>query len=333
LLAACSSPQGNPFAAVVRLVEPPASCQVVFSSNLYAATPDALPEIFCVGANGAPERLTFCNVSPSACAMLEMAPAPDGRRAIVRRVLADTNGDGHLDAADGVTLTYLDLTRGALADLVGADLQVSGLDWSPSRELLVYSALGAGEREDLFRRELGAAIESANLTTSAATGEARPRFDRTGDMALYARDDGDGKSTIWAFFAPSRQIQLSRGGSGGEHLAGSPYSVGADTDPVASPDNTEILFRRLTAVGSDGRGYWDLLVVDIAGGDPQEVAAGPVNRGAPDWGSQGIVFPETNPSAGTTALVRVDESGRRSVLLTVPAGYTLAHPRWLGASR
>ncbi len=334
-LAACSSSETNPFRDFFRMVEPSAACQIVFSSNVYAASPGAPPDIYCVGLGATPpERLTFCGAELASCALIEIAPAPDRQRAAARRIINDSDGDGRLSASDAAVLTYLDLAHGVHSDLVSAERFVSGIDWSPAGEVLLFAARGEGGREDLFRRDVGAGAEDVNLTSSADVTERRPRFSPTGDSAFFARETEDGKSTIWVFSSANRQRQLSFGGAGETLLPGTSYVVGADTDPAPSPDGAGVVFRRLTAVGANARGLWDLFVIPSDGsGEPQPLVTGPMERGAADWGSGGIVFAESDPATGGTALVVVDAGGGgRRVLAAAPPGYTLASPRWLAAA-
>ena len=106
--------------------------------------------------------------------------------------------------------------------------------------------------------------------------------------------------------------------------------MGSDADPAFAPDGRSIVFRRLTGTGNGGLGTWDVLTVRNDGTGLAVVASGPAFRGAPDWGTQGIVFAEVDVAAGTAQLVvtQPDGSGRRSIL-SVPAALQISNPRWL----
>jgi hypothetical protein len=63
------------------------------------------------------------------------------------------------------------------------------------------------------------------------------------------------------------------------------------------------------------------------------IATGPLFRGAPDWGSNGIVFVETDAAADRSDLVLLSADGAtRTVLRTEPAGDRMGGPRWLPGS-
>ena len=122
-------------------------------------------------------------------------------------------------------------------------------------------------------------------------------------------------------------LQLTEGGPGSARLEGTPYIVGSDTDPSFAPDNSLVVFRRLTGIG-DGRGTWDIMTVNPNDGTLAVLASGPSYRGPPDWGPGGIAFAEPDPSGGSRiAIIRPD--GSMSYPVTVGAGFNVANPRWL----
>jgi hypothetical protein len=64
------------------------------------------------------------------------------------------------------------------------------------------------------------------------------------------------------------------------------------------------------------------------------IATGPVFRGAPDWGSEGLLYVETDAAASRSELVVLQPDGSgRQVLRTEDAGYRMGAPRWLAAPR
>jgi len=329
-LPACSSTPDNPFADIIRTVPPSAAAAIIFTSNSYANAAGAPRELYAVEASGAGvTRLTFCNVDPRRCDTSDAAPAPDRQRMAILRTSTDTNSDGRLTAADGQALVVVDLARAIEAQLLPQTSRVGGVDWSRGGEVLVYSADGEGALEDLFRVDPNGA-NNRNLTASAPVRERRPRIDPTGSTAVYERIEADGLGQIVIFSTPLSQQRITTGGTPGPALADTPYMVGSDADPDYSPDGRTVVFRRLTDVGNGGLGTWDIMTVRGDGTPPVVVATGPVFRGAPDWGAQGIVFTETDVAAGTTQLVVIqpDGSGRRAVL-SVPATQDIANPRWL----
>lgn len=327
LLGGCAKDYPNPFANASQTFLPPAQAALVFTSNAYAAQPGAPREVFAVNEDGSGlTRLTFCAGDAARCDSAEAASASDRRRMAVRRATADPN----LTA-----LFYLDLQRAVDAELVPGTRAVSGIDWSPAGEVLVYSALGDSTSEDLFRadpngqntRDLSCVLPSP---CDATVRERRPRIDPTGSVAVFERIGASGKGEVWIFNTTLNQVKVTAGGPGSAALAGSPYVVGSDADPDYSPDGRSIVFRRLTGLGSGGLGTWDILSVSTDGTSLATVASGPIFRGAPDWGPKGIAFTEVDSAAGAAGLVTVqpDGSGRR-VLVSAGSAFSLGYPRWL----
>ena len=329
-LPACRTEFDNPFANSNPSAVPPAGSELVFASNAYASRPGLPREIFAAKPDGSgTTRLTFCNGESQICDSLESAPAPDRRRLAVRRVLQDTNGDGRLSAEDGESLFFVDLARSVQAVLLSQARRISGIDWSPTSDLLVYSGLGEGDREDLWRMDPNGQ-NNLNLTSTSTIRERRPRFSPSGNLAAFERIDESGKGQIFIFQSSVQQFPVTSGGPGEAPLAGTPYVVGSDADPDYSPDGRFIVFRRLTATGNGGLGSWDLLTVANDGTDLTVLASGPVYRGAPDWGDRGIAFAEVDAAAGTSRLLLIPADGGPSrVLISQTGGLDLGYPRWL----
>jgi Tol biopolymer transport system component len=205
--------------------------------------------------------------------------------------------------------------------------KVSGIDWSPTGDVLVYSASGEGAMEDLYRADPNGQ-NTRNLTSTAAVRERRPRIDPTGSAALFERIDSTPKGQIWLFSSTGAQVRVTSGGEGTQALAGTPYVVGSDADPDYSPDGRSVVFRRLTATGNGGLGTWDIMTVRLDGSALTTLVTGPAFRGAPDWGPKGIVFPEIDSASARLVIVQADGSGRQ-VPVTLGASFDISHPRWL----
>jgi Tol biopolymer transport system component len=329
LSAGCSSQFDNPFNNTQRTVAPRATAAVIFTSNLQAA-PGAGRELFAVDADGSNvTQLTFCGTTERACDNSEVSPAPDRQRVIVRRRL-DQDGNGRFNDADGgEALLFVDLVRGTEAGLVPATGQVGAIDWAPTGDVLVFSAAGEGGIEDLWRADPNGA-NKGNLTLSPTVRERGGRVDPGATVAVYERIEPDAKPAIFVYVNNTRQLRITTPGEGTGVLAGTPYIVGSDADPVFSPDGRSIAFRRLTGTG--GPGTWSIMRILTDGTGLAAVASGPDYRGAPDWGPNGIVFEEADGTSGARRIVvtQPDGSGRR-VLVTAPPGTDLSHPRWLPA--
>lgn len=317
-LAACNTEAPNPFAGPSVTAPPPPGSALLFTSD---ASTGGGREVFAAAEDGSGlKRLTFCNTGSQRCDVVEAAPGPGGLRIVERRIANEGEPEG---------LVFVDLARSVEARLLPASAAVSGIDWSPTDDILVYSGVGEGGLEDLFRMDLNGG-NLRPLTSTPAVRERRPRIDPSGSVACYERIAQGGKGEIWIFRTGSDQVRVTAGGSGSEPLPASPYVVGADADPDYSPDGRSLVFRRLTATGNGGLGVWDVMSVGTDGGSPSVIATGPVYRGAPDWGAKGITFVETDSASGTSQLVIVqaDGSGRR-VVETLGSGLKLSYPRWL----
>jgi hypothetical protein len=341
LLAGCKSNQTNPFTETTPIVKPRDSNAIVLTSNLWSSRAGAPREVYGVDADGANlTRVTFCNSESASCDNLEAVPSPDGVRYATRRVPKDTNGDGRLSVEDGVALLIIDpkqgqegqltIRGGSTSSAVPVTLKrISGVDWAPSGDLLVLSAEGTGGSDDIYRTvpriDTDGSLTGA-LTATADVAEQRPRMHPAGGYAIYARGDSAARSETWLFQSQYQQSQVTTGGPAGPLLPDGSYAVGSDADPDFSPDGSAIVFRRLTGVG-DGAGTWDLYTARIDGSGLVRVADGPAFRGAPDWGSSGIVFAESDAAGYRLVTMKPDGSDRR-VILTPGAGLVVSAPRW-----
>lgn len=328
-LLSCSTQYSNPFENSNQMSPPPAGADIVFAANTYASRPGSGRDLFAVEDTGAGvTRLTFCNNADRRCEYLEAIPGSTRARQAVRRLI-DTDGDGRITATDGESLRILDLERAVEGELVAANAHVSGADWSPGEEVLYYSAAGQNALDDLYQISSNGQ-SNQNLTLTGTLRERRPRFSAGGTSLAFERIEGTGRGQIWV--ATSLGLRaLTPGGTAGEALAGTPYVVGSDADPVFSPDGRSLLFRRLVATGNGGLGVWDLLTIrtDVANATPTTIVTGPAYRGAPDWAAGGIVFIETVSGSGPQ-LVLVDATGGgRRTLVTAGAGFEMAFPHWL----
>jgi Tol biopolymer transport system component len=325
-LPACNTDAPNPFIPPAGTKPIPADARLLFTSDAYTTVVGAPREVFSARADGGDvQRLTFCNGDEKACDTSEAVSSPDRRRLVMRRAVEDTNRDGRVSEADDAGLVAVDLQRGLEATIVPPAIKVTGVDWSPTSELVLYSGNGEGGLDDLWAVQANGR-ENRNIVATAGVSERRPRFNRSASAALYERVAADGKAVIWAVSTGTQAV--TQGGPAGEPLAGTPYIVGADADGAFSPDARALVFRRLTGTGLPPYGTWDLLTAAFDGTPARVIATGAVYRGAPDWGADGIVFPEFDGAQWRIVVVAPDGSNRR-VLVTLATGQRLTSVRWL----
>jgi len=343
-VSSCGNNQDNPFADFAQLEVVPEDADLVFVSNLHTG-PGTPREVFALRvADGAITRLTYCTEVGGPCDNLEAAPHPDRQRLALRRITEDIDRNGLLEEADGVSLVVSQLDSGFESPFTPALVQVTGVDWLPAAELIVYSAVDPNQGDDLFTVE-ATGLNTANITNDPTSIERRVRVEPAGRVAIFERTpvlgpdgqplEGPVGSEIWIFQSSNAQFQVTSGGPGEGALPGTRVQIGSDTDAGFSPSSEQVVFRRLTADTNGGRGSWDVLRAELTGDgqDVQVVASGPQFRGAPDWGQTGIVFVEWDLEAGTKELVFIQPDGSlRQTLLSVDPDVELANPRWVPPS-
>lgn len=341
--AGCNPDYPNPFADATQTATavPPAGAAVVFTSDAWNSTAGRGRELMAVSLDGTGlTRLTFCdNGADRLCDTRQAALAADRERAAVLRAL-DSNSDGRVDQDEPAALIYVDLERSGEAELVASSARVTGVDWSPTADLLVYSAEGGGG-EDLFRTDPTRptpenAQNTANLTCpgsalqpgacDTALSERRGRIDDSGSVAVFERTTVPGPTEVWVFQTSTQLFRVTTATAGGAPLQGTPYREGADADPDFAPDGRTVAFRHLVA--AIGRGHWQIRSSQVNAAGLTTIVAGAAWRGAPDWGQGGIVFPETDASGTRLVLIQPDGSGRRE-LVRFPPDFRIDNPRWL----
>ena len=319
--AACGDEPANPFSTSTR--PPSAQAMILFVSGSWAADAGQPRELLALNADGSRvEQLTSCAEASTPCDFVQVAPSPNRDRLAAIRTTPDAE-------AGATALYFMDLSR-SVEKLIFSNRRIDSVDYSPDGSFLVYSAMATQTtQEDLFY-SLPDGSEESNLSQSLDLRERSPRIDPFASTAIYEGIDASGVGRIYLF----SRTALTSGPAGGEPLPGTPYVVGADADPVFSPDGRSIAFRRLTGVGNGDLGTWDILTLTVDGSStPQVVVTGPLFRGAPDWGSKGLLFVETDPAAARSRLVLVAADGTgRTVLRTEDAGYRMGSPRWLAGS-
>ena len=319
--AACGSDPANPFGSPTR--PPAADAVLLFVSGSWASATGEARELLALNADGSKvEQLTTCAQATPACDFLQIAPSPDRARLAAIRTTPDA-------AAGASALYFMDLSRG-VETILFRNRRIDSVDYSPDGSFILYSAVAPQtDQEDLFFSQPNGSDEQ-NLTQSLEFRERSPRVDPFSSTALYEGIDESGVGRIYLF----AKTLLTSGPAAGAPLPDTPYVVGGDADPVFSPDGRSIAYRRLTGVGNGGLGTWDLLTLRLDGSStPKVLATGPLFRGAPDWGSRGIVFVESDAATARSELVLASADGTaRIVLRTEDAGYRMGSPRWLAGS-
>jgi hypothetical protein len=322
-LTACGNNAGNPFANPASHAAS-ADAVVMFVSSSWADAPGQPRELFAANADGTKiDRLTTCSQAATPCDFLRFAIGPDHVR-----IAAVRTTPGAAPGASG--LYFMDLSR-SVEQLIFPRRRVAAVDWSSDGASLLYQSSGdqVSDDDNLYICDPNGANDQ-QLTASTAGAqpvrERSPRFDPSATAAVYERIDETGVGRI--YFYPASP--LTSGPATGPALPGTPYLVGDDADPAFSPDVSRVVFRRLTGIGNGGRGSWDLMTVKVDGSDLRTLVTGPAFRGAPDWGSRGVVFVETDAAANESRLVVVQADGTgRTVLHKEAADFLMAAPRWI----
>ena len=319
LALACGDNGGNPFSAGSPARPPAADAAILFVSGSWSAEINSPREIMAMAANGSnPQQLTTCARAAQPCDILQLAPSPDRGRVIAVRTTPDAEPGAQV-------LYFMDLNR-SVETIILPRRRVDSADWAKDGSFLLFASANAQVgNEDLFTSQPDG-TEEQNLTDSLNVRERHARLDPFGRTAVFERIDAEGVSRIYLF----RETPVTSGPAAGPALPGTPYVVGSDADPAFSPDGTLIVFRRLTGTGNDGLGTWDLIVTSGAtGAVPRTIASGPAFRGAPDWGTSGILFVETDAAANSQLVLVQPEGTGRTVLRTEAAGFRMGSPRWL----
>jgi hypothetical protein len=321
----CVSEYENPFQMVRGSLPPPDDADLVV---LNADNAVSVRDVFAVDVEtGTTTRLTTCAQAIPICDIIEVAPAPERQRILVRR-RSDTNSDGLVGTNEEESVFSMDLSRGIEGRILRDAPGLTAIQWSTlANNPLVFSAAGAGDLEDIFVAAAdGTGI--SNISNTDAVRERQPRLE--GTAVVYERSLRVGVSEIWLARGGFADTGLTTGDTTltPDPLPNTTYLVGGDADPDPSPDTQSFVFRRLVGLGGSGRGLWDIATVTVDATNLTPIASGGAYRGAPDWGAAGIVFVEVPEGSTTASLVLVTPDGARRILLTGPA-LLLHAPRWL----
>lgn len=323
LAAACGDDTGNPFSGITASRPPSAEAALLFVSGSWAEETGSPRELMALNLDGSKvEQLTSCAQSADPCDFVRVAPGPDRNRIVAIRTSPGAEAGAN-------ALYFMDLSR-SVETIIFARRRVDAVDWSADGSFILYSAvLPASSQEDIFYSQPNGSSEQ-NLTESVQVRELNARIDPFARTAIYEKIDSSGVSRISLY----PDTALTSGPATGPELPDTPYVVGADADPVFSPDGASIAFRRLTGVGNGGLGTWDLLTLRVDGvSAPKVIVSGTLFRGAPDWGAKGILYVETDAATSRSQLVLVQADGTgRTVLRTEDAAYLMGAPRWLPGS-
>jgi hypothetical protein len=221
----------------------------------------------------------------------------------------------------------MDLSR-SVETIIFPNRKVLSADYSPDASFVIFSAIAPQTtEEDLFYSQPNGQAEE-NLTQSLTVRERNPRVDPFARTAVFERIDESALAASTSTRAhaltggrptgPAPRNALRRGGRRRPHAA-SPtpwWSSSADRHRTAALARPDLLTLRADGVVK-----------------PVVIATGPLYRGAPDWGSRGILFVETDAAISRSQLVLVQPDGSgRTVLRTEDAGSRMGAPRWLPGS-
>ncbi len=324
LAAACGDDPANPFNRFVTSRPPSAEAVLLFVSGSWTDIPGAPREILALNADGSKlEQLTACAQSAQPCDFIQVAPSPERNRLIAIRTTPDA-------AAGTSALYFMDLSR-AVETIIFPNRRVLSADYSPDGTFVIFSAIAAQTTEgDLFYSQPNGK-EEQNLTTTPTVSERNPRIDPFARTVVFEQNDASGVEPHLPLLEHTAHERPGHGaGAPGNALRRGdrrrPRHLARRRSPIA--------FTRLTGTGNGGLGTWDLLTLKADGmSKPVVIATGPVYRGAPDWGSSGILFVETDAAASRSQLVLVQPDGSgRTVLRTENATSRMGSPRWLPGS-
>jgi class 3 adenylate cyclase len=201
----------------------------------------------------------------------------DGRIAWVSvgNALSVANGDGSGRRR---------LTLWPEAQETPADLRVIDVSWLPDGQLGV---VGAGTEDDLAPGKLHTATaegtDLAELGLPGAVTVSQAAWSPDGEAILLTVGEGG-----------AHDIAVLRGSELRNLTASTSPPGTTNRDPAWSPDGRRVAF------ASDRTGTFEIYVVDVEGGEPQQVTTTETSRAscAPSWGRLTAPLPSPSPSPG-----------------------------------
>jgi Tol biopolymer transport system component len=248
---------------------------------------------------------------------------------------------------DGQYIVFSEQTSGEFQDFESSDIVIINSDgtgyqrltdndymdeapsWTPEGDIVFISTMGEVHGTDLYIMNTSGQIVE-QLTDTPDTSESDP--DVGTDIIVYTRD-----YKIW---------MMDRDGSNPHQItdppnAGTPvvdnYPVG-DYDPELSSDEERVAFERITGLG--GREFagqviadMDIYVIDIEGGEPEELSHNDVIDALPKWSHDDsrIIFVHVTDSASDifdVFYISPDGGGRTKLSGSDPIDFVEMSAEW-----
>ncbi len=308
----------------------PATAEMIYTAPVPSET-DAggnVPvELYAMDTEGVTiTRLTFSQYT-----QIHAAVSPDRSKAVASRVVSDTNSNGVLDANDKKDLWLFDFIKGTETKITSNyDAGLGGVDWGANSQSIYASMTLTATDYDIYKISTdGSSIVPVTTTLMTQLAQAGTRK-WVSDVSVSP--DGSRLAFIFtppqgtAGFRVKTQVAMSRidGSQASLVTDGGPLAPGylgtqsvGDLDPELSPDNTAIVFSRVTTAGFVGTNpSEDIISVRVSDGTLTAISPAGQNAisGISDWSLDGrVLYSEWNatlPRVGPV-LARTDGSLQR----------------------
>jgi len=232
---------------------------------------------------------------------MDMAPAPDGERAVLIRVIAGRE-----------QLFLRQLGDGSEQQITTGDADHEDPAWSPDGRRIVFVLIKDGHKVAHLIDPDGSHDEAITPVTQ---GVIHPSFTPDGKALLYCTDDdlrppAKNASQVYSIDLATRKVTTL-------------ISGGVNTFPVMSPDGTQIAFRRIV-----GDMNSEVFVADADGRNAKNLTHHWSFEGWPAWSPDGrtIAYAGNRNNAGYQVFL-MDADGAHVRLLANTEGRGTA-PKW-----
>jgi len=211
-------------------------------------------------------------------------------------ICVDTNGDGKINEQDNTNLYLLDLITGDMHCLT-CELGLKSInnpDYSPINGKIVFSA----QKDSVFHNYLFTIDADENLeqiTSDTDYMDFDCAWSEDASLIVFNRLPSpwfEHPAQIWLMDSDGNTMEkITDGGDNpNNEVPNRRYPIGTDADADLSPDNTQIVFSRLTT-GKENEplGVWELIVIDVSTKEETVLDSSYANM-VPEWKSSGILF-------------------------------------------